>query len=145
MNHFGLFIGILGICALLAWAVTATIFAFKERNNYQTTFDLLRVTYAGLDNCFSYCGNPGSWVDAQKSKVNDLIISILQTQTKIICDNPETGFQALSQCATSALSQTYSYWSVVDPSNRASGTALILSAVNQCISSGQVTGCKIQN
>lgn len=144
MNH-SVLIGFLGMCALLAWAITATIFAFKERNNYQTTFDLLRVTYAGLDNCFSYCGNPGSWVDAQKSKVNDLIISILQTQTKITCDNPETGFQALSQCAISALSQTYSYWSVVDPSNRASGTALILSAVNQCISSGQVTGCKIQN
>lgn len=142
MNLSFLFFGIL-VCVLIAWGITTTILALREKNNYQTTYSLLQTAYAGLDNCFSYCGSPGSWVDTQKSKVNNLILSILQSQSKITCDNPSSGFSALSQCAISALSQTYSYWTIVDPSNRASGTALILSAVNQCISSGQVSGCKI--
>jgi hypothetical protein len=144
MNRSVVIFGIIGICALLIWATAATIIALKERNNYQTTNALLQVVYAGLDNCFSYCGSPGSWVDAQKTKLADFITSILQTQTKITCGNPSTDFPALSQCAVSSLSQTYSYWTVVDPSNRAAGNALIQSAINQCISSGQVPGCKIQ-
>lgn len=133
------------VCILLLWAITTTIFFLKERNNYNNTFSLLRIAYAGLDNCFSYCGSPGSWADGQKTRVSDLIVSILQAQSTIMCDNPTTGFQSLAQCATLTLSQNNSYWAIVDPSNRAAGTSLMLSAVNQCISSGQVTGCKIQN
>lgn len=133
------------ICALLVWGIAATIIATKEHNNYENTFSLLQIAYAGLDNCFSYCGSPGSWANGQKTKVVDLIVSILQSQSKISCDNPATGFPALAQCAVANLSQTYSYWTIVDPSTRAAGTALMMSAASQCISSGQVTGCKIQS
>jgi len=140
--HF--LIGITGICLLVVWAIAATIVAIKEHTNYENTFSLLRIAYAGLDNCFSYCGNPGSWVDTQKQKVADLIVSILQSQSRITCDNPAVGFPTLAQCAAVALSQTYSYWTIVDPSNRASGTALMMSAVSQCIASGQGSGCKVQ-
>lgn len=143
INHMSIVI-IIGILMVgfLVWAIVATISAIREKNNYQNTYNLLRTAYAGLDNCFSYCGNPGQWVNTQKSKVNDLILSILQSQSTITCDNP-ADLSSLSSCATDVLSQTYSYWTVVDPANRTSGTALIISAANQCISSGKVAGCKV--
>jgi hypothetical protein len=142
MDHWTFALG-LAAGALLIWAVVATIVAIQQHRDSGANYTSLRAAYAGLDNCLSYCGGAGNWAPGQVTQASAIISSILSSQSKISCSNPSTGYPALTQCAIGNLSASQPFWTIVDPGNAATSSSLITTALTQCVSSGQVSGCKI--
>lgn len=124
------------------WAIIATISAIKSHNTYKSTLNTLNIANSGLDNCLSYCGGPKNWAAGQVSRAGSIVDAILQNQSRIVCSDPTTAYPQLVSCVIGSVSQTQSYWNLVNPSNATMTSAIINSELDKCVPS--VSGCKKQ-